>query len=313
MVDISLTIGHVLEELDEWSLRAFMVDIKLMYYRLEERKSEWLEEVSRCIVDSFQLGENSEAEAGDEPRAKRAKMDKERKIKKKYGPIWMVPHLVKHLKFLQPKILKVAANELEKHNWSRNSKTRISAGHQPFLQLILMCQGHGGDFSDRDKSVTREEREQEKEHLIQSLYNQVSVFLCFTNDEKLYNYEDPTARKTMQDALQLRFSLVGGLFESINTNFQSITDWSTLLVQLVVRGVIDLTNNSDLYCMVIDMLAILIHSTLIIEKEVGGSDRAEENKRSYLALVKKLKKEIGDKQNESIHYIKQLLPFPKQM
>ena len=31
--DTSLTIGHVLEELDEWSLRAFMVDIKLMYYR----------------------------------------------------------------------------------------------------------------------------------------------------------------------------------------------------------------------------------------------------------------------------------------
>ena len=31
--DTSLTIGHMLEELDEWSLRAFMVDIKLMYYR----------------------------------------------------------------------------------------------------------------------------------------------------------------------------------------------------------------------------------------------------------------------------------------
>ncbi len=31
--------------------------------------------MSRCIVDSFQLGENSEAEAGDEPRAKRAKVD----------------------------------------------------------------------------------------------------------------------------------------------------------------------------------------------------------------------------------------------
>ena len=124
--------------------------------------------MSRCIVDSFQLGENSEAEAGDEPRAKRAKGDKERKIKKKYGPIWMVPHLVKHLKFLQPKILKVAAYELERHNWSRNSKVRISAGHQPFLKLILMCIKEG-EYSDKDKSVSREEREQEKEHLLQSL------------------------------------------------------------------------------------------------------------------------------------------------
>ena len=65
-----------------------------------------------------------------------------------------------------------------------------------------------GEHSDKERSVTREEREQEKEHLVQSLYNQVSMFLCFTSDEKLYNYEDPTARKTMQDALKLRFSLI---------------------------------------------------------------------------------------------------------
>jgi len=318
--DTSKTISHIIGELDEWSLRASMVDIKLMYHRLEDKKGEWVEEVSRCIVDSFQLGDNddndddelNEDSDSDEPKPKKSKTDIGKKSKKqKYGPIWMVAHLVKHLKFLQPKILKVAAVVLEQGNWSRTAKVRVSSGHQPFLQLILTCLKEN-EFSDKDK-MSREEREQEKEHLLQSLHTQLSTFLCFTNDEKLYNYEDPTARKTMQDALQLRFSLVGGLFESIYMNFQSITDWSTLLVQLVVRGVIDLTNNSDLYCMVIDMVAILIHSTLIIEKEVGGSDRAEENKRSYLGLVKKLKKEVGDKQNESIKYIRQLLPFPKQM
>ena len=310
--DTSLTIAHVLEELDEWSLRAFMVDIKLVYYRLEERKGEWVEEVSRCIVDSFQLGEKSDSkdEDSDEPRAKKAKLDKERKMKKKYGPIWMVPHLVKHLKFLQPKILKVAAYELEKHNWSRNSKTRISAGHQPFLQLILMCLKEG-EYSDKEKSITREEREQEKEHLLQSLYNQLSMFLCFTNEEKSYNYEDPTARKTMLDALKLRFSLIGGLFESIINAQNSIGDWSTLLVQLIVRGVVDLTNNAELFCMVIDMLSLLIHSTLLRDKESGSGDRDEDNRGKYHGLVKKLKKEIGDKHNESIRHLRQLLPLPK--
>ena len=139
--------------------------------------------MSRCIVDSFHLGENSEAEAGDEPRAKRAKTDKERKVKKKYGPIWMVLHLVMHLKFLQPKILKLTAYELE------------------------------------------------RQHLLQSLYNQVSMFLCFTSEEKSSNYEDPTARNNKLDALKLRFSLIGGLFESIIHTQNSIGDWSTLLVQ----------------------------------------------------------------------------------
>ena len=37
-----------------------MVDIKLIYHRLEEKKGEWVEEVSRCIVDSFQLGDNED-------------------------------------------------------------------------------------------------------------------------------------------------------------------------------------------------------------------------------------------------------------
>ena len=43
-----------------------------------------------------------------------------------------------------------------------------------------------------------------KENLIQSLHTQLSTFLCFNKDEKLYNYEDPNARKSMQDALILR-------------------------------------------------------------------------------------------------------------
>ena len=306
--DTSSTISHVLEELDEWSLRAFMVDIKLMYHRLEERKSDWVEDVSRCIVDSFQLGEN-ESEEEEEPRAKRARLDK-KKSSKSAGPIWMVAHLVKHLKFLQPKILRVSAHQLEKQNWCRSSKVRVSRGHQPFLQLILMCLKEA-DHSEKDRVISREEREHEKENLLQSLHNQLSTFLCFNSDEKLYNYEDFTARKTMQDALKLRFSLVGGLFESITTTFQSIQDWSFLLVQLIVRGVIDLTNNSDLFTMVIDMINILIHTTLIREKESGGSERDEDNRRMYQALVKKLKKEIGDKQNPSIRQLRQLLPIPK--
>ena len=63
-----------------------------------------------------------------------------------------------------------------------------------------------------------------------------------------------------------RFSLLGGMFESITLNFQAITDWSTLLVQLVVRGVIGLTNNSDLFFTVLDMVTSLIHSSLIIDR-----------------------------------------------
>ena len=102
------------------------------------------------------------------------------------------------------------------------------------------------------------------------------------------------------------------MFESITCNLQSISEWALILVQLIVRGVIDLTNNADLYCTVLDMLTALIHSTLVIDREAGGSDRAEENRRHYLQLVKRIKKEIGDKQSQSIKFLRQLLPFHKQ-
>ena len=45
-------------------------------------------------------------------------------------------------------------------------------------------------------------------------------------------------------------------------------------MQLIVRGVVDLTHNSDLFTTVIDMLAILIHSTLINDRDSGDKSNS---------------------------------------
>lgn len=47
----------------------------------------------------------------------------------------------------------------------------------------------------------------------------------------------------MLDALQLRFSLVGGMFDAIQKNATATTDWAILLAQLISQGVIDLSTN----------------------------------------------------------------------
>ena len=57
------------------------------------------------------------------------------------------------------------------------------------------------------------------------------------------------------------------MFNTICASQSSVQEWATLLVQLIVRGVVDLTNNSDLFTLLLDMLAILIHSALISDKE----------------------------------------------
>ena len=117
----------------------------------------------------------------------------------------MIPYLVKHLKFLQSRVLKVSGHVLERGNWSRSSRTRplettrMSLGHQPFLRLVLTCLKElDGDPKDKKDSSNKPDREEQKENLLQSLHTQLSTFLCFNKDEKLYNYEDPTARKAMQ-------------------------------------------------------------------------------------------------------------------
>ena len=79
---------------------------------------------------------------------------------------------------------------------------------------------------------------------------------------------------------------------------------------------VDLTNNSDLFTTVLDMINILIHSTLITDRESSGnSERSEETRKhyNYHALVKKLKKEFGEKNSPSLKYLRQLLPIPKMM
>lgn len=70
------------------------------------------------------------------------------------------------------------------------------------------------------------------------------------------------------DGLQLRFSLVGGVFEAIQRSTGALTDWSLLLVHLVTNGLIDLHTHSDLFTTVIDMLATLIHSALASDSQV---------------------------------------------
>ena len=71
-----------------------MVDIKLIYLRLEEKKGEWVEVVSRCIVNSFQLGDNEDPrndghdDSDDEPKQKRPRMElAKQRGKHKYVPL----------------------------------------------------------------------------------------------------------------------------------------------------------------------------------------------------------------------------------
>ena len=68
------------------------------------------------------------------------------------------------------------------------------------------------------------------------------------------------------------------------------------------------TFHRELFTTTLDMLATLIHSTLVSDSQT----ERDENKKLYTNLMKKLRKELGDKNGPSIKYVRQLLPLAKQ-
>ncbi|XP_032668438.1 mediator of RNA polymerase II transcription subunit 12 isoform X2 [Odontomachus brunneus] len=285
-IDQKTHITNILENLEQWSLRMSWLDLQLMYKQFTPGSSElsqWLDTVAKAAIDVFQLNNTLSS-----------------KPDKKSGSIWLVAPLVSKLpSAVQGRVLKVAGQVLESGNWSKTagrergrSKSPSLFNHQPFLSLVLTCLKGQDD---------------QREGLLTSLHSQLSQFLNTSKEEKHIGSEDPKTREVLQDALQLRFSLVGGVFDTIQRNTTATTDWAILLVQLVSYGVIDLNNNAELFTTVIDMLATLIHSTLVSDSQ----SEKDENKKHYQNLMKKLKKELGDRNSPSIRFVRQLLPLPK--
>lgn len=227
-MDQKAQIVRILENLEQWSLRISLLDLQLMYKQTQSNSSEfssWLDTVARAAIDVF--------------------IPNEEKKSIKQPPIWLVAPLVAKLPCeVQGRILKVAGQVLESTNSfgtkAKSSENTESSGnlgrkrcvqinHQPFLGLVLTCLKGQDD---------------QKEGLLQSLHSQLSQFLQNKELEFVGGIDDPTGKEEMLNALQLRFSLVGGMFDSIQKNSTSTTDWALLLAQLMSQGVIDLNSNS---------------------------------------------------------------------
>ncbi|XP_065336450.1 mediator of RNA polymerase II transcription subunit 12 isoform X5 [Cloeon dipterum] len=330
-------ITRILENLDQWRLRMSWLDLELMYKQLSNSTelSTWLDTVAKAAIGVFHLSGgpestdhpsscSSSSSSSSSTSSHQAKPSKHRH-EKPSNNIWLVAPLVSKLQGqVQGRVLKAAGAVLEEINWSAVARSRGRPSgashllsHQPFLSLVLTCL-HGQD--------------EQREGLLASLHSQLTMFLMAAKDERAASKDGQTSGQAssdaepgrsrceggargadaalMQDALQLRFSLVGGMFDTIQRSTSSTTDWALLLLQLIAHGVIDLHNNSELFTTVLDMLATLVHSTLFTDAQ---SEKGEENRKHYQNLMKKLKKELGDRHSQSITQARQLLPLAKPM
>lgn len=214
--------------------------------------SQWLDTVAKAAIDVFQLNSSS----SNSPKSE----DKKLEIKnRQQNSIWLVAPLVSKLpSAIQGRVLKVAGQVLESGGWCREQKKGRTGSdnhsllsHQPFLTLVLTC--------------LKGQEEGQREGLLSSLHQQLSQLVQLARDG---NLQDIFNNERTLDGLQLRFALVGGVFEAFQRNPSATTDWALLLVQLITNGLIDLHTHSELFTTVVDMLATLIHSALATDSQV---------------------------------------------
>ncbi|NWU65403.1 MD12L protein, partial [Pterocles burchelli] len=314
-------IKHILQNLDQWTLRQSWLELQLMLKQCMKEPgsgsvaemNSLLDNIAKATIEVFQqsadlnnnssnsgIGLFSPNSVGNADTICSPSSSSERR------GVWLVAPLIAKLPTsVQGRVLKAAGEELEKgqHLGSSSKKERDRQkqksmsllSQQPFLSLVLTC---------------LKGQDEQREGLLTSLQNQVNQILSNWREE--WYQDDVKARQMMHEALQLRLNLVGGMFDTVQRSTQWTTDWALLLLQIITSGTVDMQSNNELFTTVLDMLGVLINGTLASDLSNASQGGPEENKRAYMNLVKKLKKELGDKRSESIDKVRQLLPLPKQ-
>uniref|UniRef100_A0A4W5NUY9 Mediator complex subunit 12 n=1 Tax=Hucho hucho TaxID=62062 RepID=A0A4W5NUY9_9TELE len=294
-------IKHILQVI------VFLVSLQELYSLLENIAKATIEVFQKSAeMNSINLSGNGSAGAGGSASNSNNPSKKPVLSSSERSGVWLVAPLIAKLPTsVQGHVLKAAGEELEKgqHLGSSSRKERDRQkqksmsllSQQPFLSLVLTC---------------LKGQDEQREGLLTSLYSQVQQIV--TNWREDQYQDDCKAKQMMHEALKLRLNLVGGMFDTVQRSTQQTTEWAVLLLDIISSGTVDMQSNNELFTTVLDMLSVLINGTLAADMSSISQGSMEENKRAYMNLVKKLRKELGDRQSESLEKVRQLLPLPKQ-
>ncbi|KAK6194758.1 hypothetical protein SNE40_000324 [Patella caerulea] len=300
--DNKQNILRILQTLDKWSLRVSWLELQLMFKQSTSvaETNSLLDILAKGTIDLFhqQTEVNKSASSSSTPLSDvNNKSDSD-------DSIWLVAPLISKLSAnVQGRVLKSAGQVLESGNnlvskskidREKNQKSKSLLGHQSFLSLVLTC---------------LKGQDEQREGLLNSLHSQLEKFIFNMKEILEKSPDEYKVRQDLHKDLQLRLSLVGGMIDTIQRNNTTTSEWAILLLMLISHGVVDTqTTNNELFTTVLDMLSVLIHGTLLSEE----GEKGEENKKAYTNLIKKLKKELGDKQSNCIDKLRRLLPIPKK-
>ncbi|CAF0940583.1 unnamed protein product [Rotaria sordida] len=359
-------ISSLLQNLNQWTLRATILELKLMIKILEynvpsprpqdanfnislalktheHNTQHLLQSIASATIELFQ--HQTEGRYGSSSSLMQPIEQYDRK------GIWLIAPLISRLPDnVQSKILQIAGSVLENGNSMLNSSKSKNdkenqvlrsislLSHQPFLSLVLSCLKDQDDqrtgLLDSLRGQLEQLYKQECEHCSppgKSLSN-ISLTVkptgsnsgmgsggsypdcrcnCHKTDWQIYSnnlapivQDDPNMKIIIFESLQLRLSLIGGMFDTIVRNNNSAIEWISVFSQLIASGVIDTKNNSPLLNTVLDMLGVLVHGIVPAEGPIEAS-------RIYMTLVRKIRKDIGERRSEALDEVKRFLPLQK--
>ena len=117
----------------------------------------WLDAAAGAIVDIFRLVESEdgqstsasktpmEVDSGDKNKSASNKNNIDNRHRKKFNSVWVIPYLVRNLKFLQSRVLKASCTELECGNMFKpatkpTGKQVRGKNNLPKLDMYLLFQ-----------------------------------------------------------------------------------------------------------------------------------------------------------------------------
>ena len=108
---------------------------------LSSESGSWLDAAAGAIVDTFRLVDSDDQVGSSSMEIENddKKSNKNERHRKKFNSVWVIPYLVRNLKFLQSRVLKVSCQILECGNIF---KPATKPGKQVKIVVLKFCRAY---------------------------------------------------------------------------------------------------------------------------------------------------------------------------
>ncbi|KAK0408839.1 hypothetical protein QR680_004194 [Steinernema hermaphroditum] len=294
-------IPKLVSSLNVWNMRAVIYDLRIIIKENDKNEQGHNQMIAQAFRDFFLTHSSDKAVI---------------KIGSGFHlnqviPLWLIAPLMQAclrpspqstlLDSVQQKFLKEVLAMLNQQNDQNTTRLLIQ---KPFLNLL---------------HASLEGEDQLRDAFSASLLKQISEIVNRARDSSGLPFSKQFRNE--YEALIVRLSLCGGMFESL---LSSADAWALEIFKLLFYDVVSQSRHPIVYEMCYDMLSTLIFYTIVEghqNAEGEGSPQEEQSKHlqsgalpsKYRSLMKKLRKEIGDRNLGGMEQLFKLLPIANPM